>query len=366
MSYEFEKVAKDLSDGITEVKQRYSARLEKIESYLDKKEIEAKRQGVVTTTAKGYFAFSPEEKAFSEYLRKGEAMDAFEKKTLILANDAGAGYLAPDQYVAEVIEKLQEYSPVRSVAQVRQTDATSVQIPKQTGVVDANWTSEIGLRVEDANLSWGLETIPTHEMYAFVKVGRQMLEDSRVNLDSWLVGEFGRKFANVEGLSFISGNTTGRPEGLLTNANIGAANSGNGTDLTADGFIDLVYSLPQEYRRGASFLMNRGTIQKVRKLKSANSLEYIWQPSFAAGQPETLLGYPVYEACDLPDVGNAAYPVLFGDFRRGYIIVDRIAMEVQRLSERFAEYSITAFLARRRVGGQVVLADAIKKLRIAT
>jgi HK97 family phage major capsid protein len=359
---ELERLEQDLSSGIREIKSRQ----DKIERYLDEREIAAKKQVSISVGAKNsYVPYSQEEKSFSEYLKRGEQMDLYERKTLVLANEAGTGYLAPDAYVAEVILKLQEFSPVRSVAGIRQTDSTSIQVPRQSGAVDSNWTSEIGTRVEDANLTFGLETIPTHEMYAFVKVSRQMLEDSKVNFDDFLAGEFGRKLANVEGTAFISGNLTGRPEGLLTNANIASSNSGNGTTITSDGMLDLVYSLPSAYRKRASFLMNRSTILEIRKLKDGQN-NYLWQPSFQAGQPETLLGYPIVECPDMPDVANAAYPILVGDFKRGYLIVDRIAMEVQRLTERYAEYGIIAYMARKRVGGQVVLAEAIRKLLIAT
>jgi HK97 family phage major capsid protein len=362
----FESVVRDVQGSLEEFKAQHNKRLDAVERALDQREVNMKEHNTVSISANGYIPASAEEKTFSEYLRKGEQMDPYSRKTLVLANDTGAGYLAPDAYTTAVIEKLQEYSPVRSVAQIRQTDATAIQIPRQTGVVDGGWTTEIGLRVEDANLTFGLETITAHETYAFVKVGRQMLEDSRVNFDAFLAGEFGRKFASIEGLAFISGNTTGRPEGLLTNANIASANSGDGANLTSDGLIDLVYSLPSEYRKRAAWLMNRGTIQEVRKLRDGNNSTYIWQPSFQAGQPETLLGYPIYESCDMPDVANATYPVLFGDFRRSYIIVDRVSMDIQRLTERYAEYGIVAYMARKRVGGQVVLADAIKKMYIAT
>jgi len=359
-----DKLSRDLSDGI----ERIHARMSKFETAMDKAEVTRKKANTfAVSSANGYIPSTEEEKAFSTFVRQGDGrMDAYEKKTLVLSNDPQAGYLAPDGFIAEIMLKLQEYSPVRKVAGIRQTDATAVQVPKQTGVVDAGWTSEIGTRIADANLSFGLETITTHEMYCLVKVGRQMLEDSRVNLDQFIQGEAARKLANIEGLSFLTGNTTGQPEGLLVNANIGSSNSGNGTNLTADGMIDLVYSLPQEYRRNGAFLMARSTIQEVRKLKSANSLEYIWQPSFAAGQPETLLGYPIFECCDMPAVANAAFPVLFGDFKRGYLIVDRIQLEVSRLIERWAELAMIGYHARKRVGGQVVLAEAIRKLLIAT
>lgn len=358
------KLTDDLINGINEIK----SRLNRVEIASDKREVELKKAATsgVPLNANGYCPNSPEEKAFSTYLKQGDQrMDVFERKTLVLANDAQLGYLAPDAYAEEVILKLQEFSPVRSVAGIRQTDSTAIKIPKQTGAVDAGWTSEIGLRVEDANLTLGLETIPTHEVYAFVKVGRQMLEDSRVNVDQFLAGEFGRKFANMEGAAFIAANVTTRPEGILTNGNVGSANSGNGTNMTSDGLIDLVYSLPQEYRRNGSWLMNRSSIQKIRKFKN-NQNDYLWEPSFAAGQPERLLGYPIFECPDMPDEANAAFPVAFGDFRTGYLIVDRVAIEIQRLVERYAEYGIVAFIARKRVGGQVVQPDAIKKLRIAT
>jgi len=363
-----ERALERLSRGLAEAIEGVSSRIGKLETTLDKQEVKFRKDHTFPVSmTKGYIPRSEEEKTFSTYLKQGDSrMDSYERKTLVLSNDPQAGYLAPDGFVAEVILKLQEASPVRRVAGIRQTDSTTIQVPRETGVTDAGWTSEIGTRVEDANLAFGLESITAHEMYALVKVSRQMLEDSRVNLDQFIQAQAARKLAVVEGTSFIGGNVTGQPEGLLTNANIAGANSGNGTDLTADGLIDLVYSLPQEYRRGASFLMARGTIQACRKLKSANSLEYLWQPSFASGQPETLLGYPVVECPDMPAVANATYPVLFGDFKRGYLIADRIQLEVNRLIERWAEFGIVGFHCRQRVGGAVVLAEAIKKLKIAT
>jgi HK97 family phage major capsid protein len=191
-----------------------------------------------------------------------------------------------------------------------------------------------------------------------------MLEDSAINLDAYLAEEFARRFARHEGTAFVSGNSTLSPEGILTNANITSSNGGDANNITADGILDLIYALPSEYRRNGTFLMNRNSTLECRKLKN-NQNDYLWQPSYAAGQPPTLCGFPVLEAPDFPDPANASCPICFGDFRRGYLIVDRIGLDIQRLVERYIEFGTIGFLARKRVGGQVVDDAAIKKMVIA-
>jgi HK97 family phage major capsid protein len=355
--YDWEQVKQDLDEG-----------LHKIQLRLDKTEVELKRKsGMVIVGPPG--AYSPEtqeQKTFSSYLRHGEKqLGGAEVKTLRVADAALGGYWSPPEFSDQVIGKLTEWSPVRQVAGIMQTSGAYLEIPKQSGQFDAGWTGELSERTETTGFTTALERIEPKECYAFVKVSRQLLEDSSVNLDAFLIQEFGQRFNKVEGTAFISGANTTEPEGILVNANVTSENSGDGSNLTPDGLVGLVYSLPSEYRKRAVWLMNRSTILAARLLKDGQN-NYLWQPSFAAGQPETLLGYPVYEAVDMPDVSNASYPVVFGDMKRAYLIVDRIGMSVQRLTERYAEYGIVAFMGRKRVAGQVVLAEAIKKLKIAT
>jgi HK97 family phage major capsid protein len=353
---------------LKEVVEHFNDHVQNLTRRVDMMEVEGKKKsGMVIAPANGcYVAETRDQKTFSNYLRYGEKqLDAAETKTLQIADVTLGGYWTPPEFSDQVIGKLTEWSPVRQVATVMQTTGAYLEIPKQTGTWDAGWTGELSERTETTGFKTALERLEPKEAFAFVKVSRQLLEDAAVNLDAFLIGEFGQRFNKVEGTAFISGANTTEPEGILVNANVTSENSGDGSNLTSDALLNLVYSLPSEYRKRAVWLMNRSTILAARLLKDGQN-NYLWQPSFAAGQPETLLGYPIYEAVDMPDVANAATPIVFGDMRRAYLIVDRVGMSVQRLVERYAEYGIIGFMGRKRVAGQVILPEAIKKLLIAT
>lgn len=355
-----------IEKGIREITDENKARFARIEAALDKQEIGFKRMAgapIVSGPCK-YFPSTQEQKEFSEYLHKGELMGP-ELKALHVGDATLGGYLAPDEYIARVIEKLTEISPIRRIAYVQPTSAVVLELPKETGQFDGAWVSEIGERTETTGQSFGLEKIPVHECYALIKASRQLVEDSRVNLDEFLIDRFARRLNKLEGAGFVNGDKVGKPEGILTNADIGFVISGNADLLTPDGLLDLVYELPSDYRKNASFIMNRKTILAARKLKEATTNAYIWERSLALGQPETLLSYPIVECPDMPDVAAGTYPVAFGDFGLGYCIADRIDFQVQVLREKYVEYGLLGYMGRKRVGGQVILPAAIVKQKIA-
>ena len=178
--------------------------------------------------------------AFDSYCRKGMAgITPDEKKALTVSNDTTGGYLAPPEYVRELIKTITEISPIRSISRVRNTGQRSIQIPKRTGTFAAQWVSESGTRSETTGWQVGLEEIPAHEMYALVDISEQDLEDSVFNLEAEMQSEFTEQFAKAEGTAFVSGNAVGKPEGILTNSDVGEANSGAGAALTGDGLIAL-------------------------------------------------------------------------------------------------------------------------------
>tara|TARA_R100001460_G_scaffold52237_1_gene91069 strand:- start:1206 stop:2423 length:1218 start_codon:yes stop_codon:yes gene_type:complete len=305
--------------------------------------------------------------AFSKFVRKGiENLEPDEKKALTVSNDSTGGYLAPPEYVRELLKTVTEISPVRSIARVRSTGQRSIQVPKRSGQFSAQWVSEQGTRSETTGYNVALEEIPAHELYALVDISEQNLEDTVFDLEAEMQSEFAEQFAKAEGTAFVSGNSVGKPEGLLTNGDVGEANSGNGTALLADGLITLVHSIKSEYSRNGSFVFNRSTLSAIRKLKDTAG-QYVFQAgmSLQGGVPNTILGYPYVEATDMPDVGAGAYPVLFGDFARAYMIVDRVALAVSRDPFTQATSGNVRYVARRRVGGQVVQAEAIVKQKVS-
>lgn len=289
-----------------------------------------------------------------------------EFKALSLGDDTSGGFLAPPEFSQEIVKGVQLISPIRSIARVRPTTAKSVEVPVRSGVFTAAWVGETQTRTETLGLSYSMEEIPAYEMYAFVIVSEQDLEDTGFDLAQEIVNEASEQFAKAEGTAFVNGNSVKRPEGFMTNVAVTHEPSGDAANLTGDGLISFLYSLKEDYARNAYWVMNRKTIGKVRMLKDGTTSVYLWAPGISAGAPSTILGVPYVECPDMPDVAGGAFPVALGDFRRGYLIVDRVAIAVKRLVELKAESGQIVFLIRKRVGGQVILPEAIKKLEIAS
>ena len=316
---------------------------------------------------------SEELKAWDVYLRKGrEGMLPDEMKILTVGDDVRAGFLAPKERVREIIKAATVFSPIRTIARIRTTSQKAVEIPKRTAQFSAAWVAEQGGRSETTGLTYGLEELPTNEMYALVDVSNQMLEDTDFDLNAELTTEFGEQFGVLEGTAFVNGTAVGQPEGFMTNTDVATTNSGSATTIAdtdgqANGIIDLIHAVKEAYAVNATFALNRTTLGAVRKLKdvSSGAGSYLWQPGIQAGLPNTILGHPYVEATDMPDEGAGNEPIAFGDFRRAYTIVDRIVMSV--LADPFTQSTSgnTRFVARRRIGGQVMLAEAIRTLTCA-
>lgn len=322
------------------------------------------RPNIITTKAADE-EVSLERKAFGNFLRTGpERMVTDEAKALVVSDDAKGGYLAPAEFSTEILKGLVEYSPVRQAARVGSTAASSIILPKRTGTPTAQWVGETEDRQETQS-SYGQLEIPVHEMAAYVDVSVQLLEDAAVNIESEVASDLAEEFGRLEGVALVNGNGVKKPVGIMAAAGITEVNSGAANAITADGLVDLVYSLPAFYRANAAFMMNGTTLASVMKLKDGNG-NFLWQPSYQAGQPATLLGRPIVEAVDMPDVDADATPILFGDINRAFRVYDRVAMSILRDPYTQATTGKVRFHARRRVGANVVMAEALRKLVIKT
>jgi HK97 family phage major capsid protein len=288
-----------------------------------------------------------------------------EYKSLNVSADVQGGYLVPIEYVREIIKGVTEMSPVRSVVRVRSTSNKAIQLPKRIGQFAAQWVAEQGTRTETQGLAYGMDEIPTHEMFALIDITNQMLEDSAYNMESEIRMEAEEQFALAEGIAALNGDGVGKPFGILASPAVLETNSGSGTAITADGMIDLFYAVKTAYSRNGAFGMNRGTVAAVRKLKDTTN-QYLWQPGFANAVPNTILGAPYVEMPDMPAIAANSNPVVFGDWRRGYTLVERLAMEFLRDPYTQATSGNVRYIFRRRLGGQVVLGEALRKLRIST
>ena len=306
--------------------------------------------------------------AFDSYCRKGlEGLQPDEKKALTVSNDSTGGYLAPPEYVRELLKTITEISPIRSIARVRSTGARSIQIPKRDGQFSAQWVSESGTRSETTGYTVGLEELPAHEMYALVDISEQDLEDTVFDLEAEMQSEFAEQFAKAEGNAFVVGDAVGKPHGLMDHSGVGHVNSGNASAVTADGLISLVHNIKSDYTRNGTFVFNRATLASIRKLKDTAG-QYVFQTGMMLGgnMVNTILGHPYVEATDMPSEGSNTFPVAFGDFRRAYMIVDRVNLAVLRDPFTQATTGNVRYIARKRVGGQVVQKEAINKLKCST
>ncbi|WP_319798318.1 phage major capsid protein [Nitrobacter sp.] len=305
-----------------------------------------------------------------EEQRKAIEKVAADYKSLSITNDVTGGYLAPAEFVAEIIKEVTLISPVRSLVKVVTTANKSRIQPKRTGRLAAQWVTEQGTRTETTGLQWGSLEIPTHEMFAMIDVSHQNLEDSAFDLAAETSEEASEQFQVAEGAAVVAGNAVGKPEGWMTNAGVAYTPSGTGNTIadangTADGLIKLKYSIKSAYAARAKWVMNRTTMGSVRTLKDAQN-RYIWMPGIQAGAPNTIDGDPYVEVPDMPSIGANTYPIAYGDFMSAYTMVDRIAMNMLRDPYTQATAGNIRFLFYRRLGGQVVLAEAIGKLKCAT
>lgn len=299
-----------------------------------------------------------ERKAFVSFLQGGD----FDKKALTVANDAPAYVLAPEEVSGEFIRDLVEFSPIRSIADVRTTASHTILLPKRTGITNALWVGETAARGA-SEPTFDQSEITVKELATYVDLSLRMLEDSG-NVESEVRLALAEDFGAKEGLAFVNGNTALEPTGFMAAAGIAETNNGHATNLSTDALINLFYAMPATYRNRGAWVMNGTTLATVRKLKDGQG-NYLWQPSYQAGQPETILGRPVVEVLDMPNVAADTTPIIFGDFKAGYRIYDRVSLDVlpDLLTQRTT--GLARFHARRRVGAGVVRTDVFRKLKMA-
>jgi HK97 family phage major capsid protein len=316
--------------------------------------------------------------AFEGYVRGGEtaSLRELEAKALSVGSDTDGGYLVPDETERAVNMALKAISPIRAIASVQQVSGSVYKRPFATSGTSTGWVGETGARPQTNTPVLAELSYPTMELYAMPAATQSLLDDSVVNIDDWLAEEVRVAFAEQEGTAFVTGDGVNKPKGFLTyptvaNAswtwgNIGFIASGAAGAFPAsdpgDKLIDLVYAVKSPYRANAHFVMNRSTQSVIRKMKDGDGT-YLWQPAAAAGEPATLLGYPVAESEDMPSIANDSFSIAFGDWKRGYLVVDRVGIRVLR--DPYSSKPYVLFYTTKRVGGGVHDFDAIKLMKFA-
>ena len=342
---------------------------------LDRVASEARRPAIGEAAAAEQPSVPVEERkaAFDGYLRAGIGLEV--KAGLSTAPNSG-GYVVPEQTERAIERRLMAGSPMREISTVRTVAAGVFRKPVSIAGVGSGWVAETAARPETDPATLALLEFPAADLYACPAATQTLLDDALVDLDEWLAGEVEDAFAAQETEAFVNGDGVNKPRGFLDYdlvadgdqewGEIGYVASGAAgafvEDSPTDRLIDLVYAPKAQYRPNARFVMNRRTVSTVRKFKDADG-NYIWQPAQRAGDTASLLGYPVTEIETMPDVAANAPAIAFGDFRRGYLIVDRAGVRVLR--DPYSAKPYVLFYTTRRVGGGVQDFDAIKLMKFA-
>ncbi|WP_038036809.1 phage major capsid protein [Thermopetrobacter sp. TC1] len=316
--------------------------------------------------------------AFERYMRAGDAsrLQRLEEKALSAGSDADGGYLVHEELERTIGHMLSEVSPIRAVAGHRRISAGVYRKPYAVSRPATGWVSETASRPETAAPQLAELRYPAMELYAMPAATQTLLDDAAVDIGQWLADEIITAFAEQETDAFVNGDGSSRPQGFLSVPTVadsgwswgklGFLATGVDGDFPAshpsDVLIDLVYALRSGYRQNAVWVMNRRTQNVIRKFKDANG-NYIWQPPASASARPTLMGFPVVEVESMPDIAAGAAAIAFGDFRRGYLVVDRSGVRILR--DPFTAKPYVLFYTTKRVGGGVQDFAAIKLLKFA-
>jgi len=357
--------------------ERINLLLDEQKSAIDRMALNAKRPGL------GEASIVPDERktAFNRYVRAGDsaaltALNAIEAKSLNAGVDPEGGYLAPETTENLIVAAVKDISPIRQIATVREIGVNTFKKPVSFGDGSAGWVGETGGRIETTTPTLSAIDFPTMELYAMPAASQTLLDDSVVDVEQWLADEVQNEFAVQESAAFVNGDGVNQPRGFLNytiadeatrqHGEIGSISTGTVGDFNAndpaDALINLIYTPKQAYRANGRFVVNRSVLGRIRKFKDADG-NYLWQPSTQAGEPARLLGYPITEAEDMPDIAADSSSIAFGDFRRGYLIVDRVGVRVLR--DPYSAKPYILFYTTKRVGGGVQDFDAIKVLKFS-
>jgi HK97 family phage major capsid protein len=356
------------ADGLLEGKlDRLNAVLDANKSAMDRALIDRARPQL---DGKAAMAEGEYKASFAAYVKRGE------EKALSTGVNADGGFVVPPETETEITRLMTAVSPIRAIAGLRQVSGAVYKRPISLTGPAVGWVGETDARPITGSPTLAELSYPTMELYAMPAATASFLEDAAVDVGQWIAEEVNAAFAAQETTAFVSGNGTNKPTGFLNATkvaeaswswgNLGYIASGAAgalpTSNASDVLIDLVYALKAGYRQNASWVMNRKVQGTLRKLKDADG-NYLWQPAATADGRARFMGFDLVEAEDMPNIAANAYAIAFGDFRRGYLIVDRQGVSVLR--DPFSAKPYVLFYTTKRVGGGIADYDAIKLLKFA-
>ncbi|WP_421621657.1 phage major capsid protein [Alkalilimnicola ehrlichii] len=372
MTHQIKEMVDQVHQEFTKHQERQQTVLSDLDERVKRAEtLAARKVGMTVDSGAG---MGPETKAVREWLRGGD----FDRKALSIEDD-GQGVTVRSDWADQIFKKIRESSPVRQVANNLSTNSNELEVLVDRGEPTSAWVAEKGDRDPTAASFLSRHKIAVHEHYAYPSVTQQFLEDSRLDLEQWLQDKIGTRFGRQEAESFIKGDGSGKPRGILdydtvpdgdfewvadpSAYQVGAIYTGESGDFPANNpdnvLYDVVDALKSDYLANARFVMSRATMNKVRKLRDGDDRALL-QMSLAEGRPSSLLGFPVVIAEDMPDPAADSESILFGDFGQAYTIVDRIGVSVLR--DPYTAPGWIRWYVRKRIGGALTNPEAVKAI----
>ncbi len=327
---------------------------------------------------------SQHKQAFLRYLSKGNdsELQDWQTKDMSVGSDPDGGYLLPQDMAQQIVTRQFDTTPMRQIANIMTINSDAVEMLRDIDEPEAQWLNEVDTRADTNSPQLGRIRITAHELHAQPRATQKLLDDSSINVEEWITAKIAERFARRENEAFVKGDGVAQPRGFTSYATAATAdasrawgvlehvNTGsNGAFDTGTGkngaekLIELMFKLKAGYLPKATWLMPRALVQEIRSFKEASSNAYIWQPGLNAGQPATLLGFPLILAEDMPAKASGSLSVAFGNFAEGYTIVDRLGLRMLR--DPYTAAPFVKFRASKRVGGDVTNFDAIKLLRFS-
>jgi len=318
--------------------------------------------------------------AFNRWMVDGDrALADAEFKTLSVGSAPDGGYFVTPDVTGRIVKKVFETSPVRQYASVQAITTDALEGIEDTGEAGAGYAGEHATSGDTTTPQIGKWRIPVHWIDTEPKATQQLLDDSAVDIEAWLAGKVGEKLGRFENAEFVTGAANkirGFVDGYtkaadagagVTWGSIGYVATGVDADFAAsakgDKLYDLMGCLKDEYLSGAAWFTRRSVVTAIRKFKDGQN-NYLWQPSFVAGQPETIMGYPVARMDDMAAIASQSYSLAFANLAAGYQIVDRMGIRVIR--DNLTSKPYVKFYTAKRTGGAVVNFEAIKLMKFYT
>lgn len=374
---------KQTADVVLEEKvNRINADMTRIQDAISGIKTALRRPGLGRDTAVLDAGASAHKQAFLRYVTKGVEGDLrnVEMKAMSVISDPDGGYAVPSEMSERIITRQYDTTPMRQLATVMTVTSDAVEMLRDTDDATASWLAELDTRSDTDPGQFGRVRISTFELHAQPKATQKLLDDATLNVEEWIVNKIAGRFARRENAAFVNGDGVTMPRGFASYSVAATADDSRswGTfeyvasgasgafagSNPSDALISLMHKLRAGYLPKAAWLMPRAVAEQIRKFKESTTNAYIWQPGLQAGQPASLLGYPVYLGEDMPALAANSLSVAFGNFAEGYTIVDRAGLRILR--DPYTAAPFVKFRCSKRVGGDVTNFEAIKFLKFAS